>query len=197
MATAGNKTRCVTCGKDIKAAYKCKGCSQRFCLTHLNDHNRELGKELDEIEDQRNEFRQNLSDQTNDLQKHVLFQQISKWEKKSIRKIKRTANDARDLLVKHTNEHIEKVEVNLAKLTNEIKELREENDFNEININELKTKLKKLEEQLNQPTNIKIEKDSSSSFINKISVMIYSCKFISYFQKEQYKIELSIFQKRS
>lgn len=56
MAKASSKTRCVTCGKD-KTTYECPGCSQNFCLNHLNAHNRELSKQLDEIEDQRNQFR--------------------------------------------------------------------------------------------------------------------------------------------
>ena len=179
MATANNKSRCTTCGKDIKVTYKCEGCSQSFCVNHLAKHHQELGQQLDEIENERNIFRQILSEQSTDPYKHVLFEQINQWEEKSIVKIKQTAEETRELLLKHKNEHMKIIEMKLIELTEEMKELRSENDFNEINLNELKEKLKELEEQLNQPENITIKEDlSSSSFINRISLHISSGKYL-------------------
>ena len=177
MATAGVKTLCITCGKD-KLTYDCKGCFQSFCLNHLNDHNRELGKQLDEIEDERNVFRQTLSEQIINPEKHILFEEINQWEEKSILKIKQTANNARESLLKHTNGHIQKIQIEFKKLTEQMKEIRDENDFNEINLNELKIKLNQLEKQFNQPENILIKEDSTSTFINKISVIISSGKYL-------------------
>ena len=136
-----------------------------------------MGKQLDEIEDERNVFRQTLSEQIINPEKHILFKEINQWEDKSILKIKQTANDARESLLKYTNEHIQKIEIEFKKLTEQMKEIRDENDFNEINLNELKIKLNQLEKQLNQPENIKINEDSST-FINKISVTISSSKYL-------------------
>ena len=177
MATAGVKTLCITCKKE-KLTYSCEGCLKRFCFNHLAEHRQELEKEFDEIEDQRNVFRQTLSEQTINSEKHILFEEINQWEEKSILKIKQTANNARESLLKHTNGHIQKIQIEFKKLSEQIKEIRDENDFNEINLNELKIKLNQLEKQFNQPENILIKEDSTSTFINKISVIISSGKYL-------------------
>jgi DNA repair exonuclease SbcCD ATPase subunit len=175
MATSTGKAQCVTCGKE-KVAYKCEGCSQSFCVKHLPDHHQALGKQLEEIEDKRNLFRETLVEQTTNPQKYSLIKQINQWENNSIMKIQQTADEAKQLVIKHTNEHIENIEVQLTKLTEELKQIREEDDFNEIHLNQLKQKLKELEEQFNNPSNISIQQEQSSLFINKISVIVSSRK---------------------
>jgi chromosome segregation ATPase len=174
MATAARKTRCIICEKD-RATAKCSGCLEDFCFNHLAEHRQQLGKQLDEIDDKRNIIGQTLTEQTTNPQKHFFIQQINQWEKDSIDKIKQTAEEARQVLLKHTGEHINKIEIKLTTLTKELKQIREENDFNEIDLNEFKEKLKQLEEQLNNPSNISIRQDSSP-FINKISVLTNSGK---------------------
>ena len=61
-------------------------------------------------------------------------------------------------------------------MTKELKQIREENDFHEINLNKFKQKLKELEEQFNKSPSISIRQDSSP-FIKKISVLTTSGKF--------------------
>ncbi len=139
MATVNTKTQCIKCGKD-KVAYQCDGCLQRFCLNHLNQHNQELEKQLDEINDSRNLLQQNLIEQKNSPEKNSLFEQINQWENKSITIIKRTANEARNLLFDHINEHLNKIEIMLNQLTKQLKDIRQENNFNEIILLELKQK---------------------------------------------------------
>ena len=174
MATAATtgKARCVTCGKE-KTAYKCEGCSKRFCFDHLTDHRQALGKQLDEIENERNLFQQTLSEQKNNPQQHSLMQQIDTWERESIHKIRETADEARSLLVICTTGHINAIETELIRLTEQIKETRHENDVNEIILNELKQTLTRLGEQLVKPSDVAIQHDSSS-FVTKISVVTSS-----------------------
>ena len=62
--------------------------------------------------------------------------------------------------------HIEK---KLEHLTNQLKTVREEDDFNEIILNQLKQQLTQLEGELNTPPTISIKEDASS-FIGKISI---------------------------
>jgi tRNA uridine 5-carbamoylmethylation protein Kti12 len=178
MATATSITHCVivTCRKG-KVAYKCEGCSQYFCIIHLPDHHQAFGKELDKTEEKINLFRETLIKQTTDPQKHSLIQQINQWENDSINKIRQTAEEARQVLLEHIGEHMNEIEIELTKLTEELKQIREENDFNEIDLNKFEPELKKLEEQLNNPSNISIQQDSSA-FINKISVIIHAGKCI-------------------
>lgn len=169
MATTISKTYCVTCGKD-KVAYKCEGCLQTFCINHLSDHHRELGLQLDGIEDKRNLVRQILTEYTKNPQQHALIQQINQWEHESINKIRQTADKARQLLAQYVTEHINEMEVKLAELTRQLKVTRQENDFNELHVNQFNQQLKQLEEQLNKQSNISIRQDSSS-FIGRISVV--------------------------
>ncbi len=51
---------------------KCGGCLQEFCFNHWGDHRQELSKHLDKIEVSRDLFRQTLTEQTTDQQKHAL-----------------------------------------------------------------------------------------------------------------------------
>jgi hypothetical protein len=72
MASGTGKARCVTCDKE-KSAVRCEGCLQAFCYDHLTDHRQELSRQFDEIEVNRDLFRQTLTEQENDPQKHALI----------------------------------------------------------------------------------------------------------------------------
>jgi nitrate reductase NapAB chaperone NapD len=65
--------------------------------------------------------------------------------------------------------------MNLSKLTDQMREIHQENDFNEIDLKNLKQKLTKLEKQLDQIPNVSIREDSET-FIKKISIVISSGK---------------------
>ena len=80
------KTQCSTCEK--KTTFHCTGCSKNLCLNCLTKHVETLSTQLDEIEYGHDQFRQKLNDQKDDPNKHSLIQQINKWEKDSINKIK-------------------------------------------------------------------------------------------------------------
>ena len=56
-----------------------------------------------------------------------------------------------------------------------MRESRQENEFNEIDLDQFKTKLEQLAKELDQPPNISIRQDSTA-FINKISVIVSSGK---------------------
>ena len=176
MATGTGKGRCITCGKE-KSAVKCEGCSQIFCFDHLIEHRQQLSLQLDDIEMNRDLFRQTLNEHMNDPKKHLLIKQIDQWEKDSIHKIQQTAEQCRQLVLQHTNEHLNEIEINLNKLTNQLRETRKENDFNEIELNQFKQKLEELAQELNKPRNISIQHDCSL-FINQISVVIPSRKYV-------------------
>ena len=122
MATETAKSQCITCGKN-KRAVKCEGCSQIFCFNHIADHQQELSRQLDEIEINRDIFRQTLNEQKNNPERHPLIKQIDQWEEDSIRKIQQTAKKCRHLLFQHTTEHINRLEISLAELTSRLREI--------------------------------------------------------------------------
>jgi hypothetical protein len=89
-----SKTPCVACdSRDISGIFKCEGCSQAFCLKHTNEHRCLLNSELDDIilehENIFNTFNENKQES------FLLFDQINQWEKDSIIKIQKTAQDVR------------------------------------------------------------------------------------------------------
>ncbi|CAF0999577.1 unnamed protein product [Rotaria sordida] len=109
MATGTSRTRCIRCHKERRGV-KCDGCSQLYCYDCLPHHHQELSKELDEIETIRNLFRETLTEQTQDPNKHSLIKQINQWEEDSIKKIKQTVHECRQLLLQHIAEHITQIE---------------------------------------------------------------------------------------
>jgi hypothetical protein len=171
MATS--KGRCVTCGKE-KAILKCEGCMETFCYNHVMDHRQELSRQLDEVEVIRDTIRQTLTQQIAEPKKHALIEQIDEWERKSIKKIRQTAEEARQMLVEHTAKYNTDIEVKLNKLTNQLRASRQENDFFETDLHRWKHALAQLNEELTKPSNIKI-KHHPTPLVEKISVDIF-CK---------------------
>ncbi|CAF1068516.1 unnamed protein product [Rotaria sordida] len=197
MATGTSRTRCIRCHKERRGV-KCDGCSQLYCYDCLPHHHQELSKELDEIETIRNLFRETLTEQTQDPNKHSLIKQINQWEEDSIKKIKQTVHECRQLLLQHIAEHITQIEVDLAKLTDKLKTTRQENDFNEIDFNEFKSTLEQLAKELDKPPNVSI-KQEDTAIINRISVVVSPTtslleQIIQVFDFKIYRISAQIFR---
>jgi chromosome segregation ATPase len=176
MATGISKAHCVKCGKE-RSTLKCAGCSQDFCYNHLTEHRQELSEQLDEIEMNRDLLRQTLNEQTNNPNQHSLIKEVDQWEKDSIKIIEQTAKECRESLLEHTTKSINQIEINLSKLTDEMREVRKENDFNEIDLNQLKNKLTQLAEELDKSAYASIQQESAS-LINKICIVVSSRKFV-------------------
>ncbi|CAF3086276.1 unnamed protein product [Rotaria sp. Silwood2] len=171
-ATPRDRANCFTCDKE-KIVYPCEGCSRKFCLKDLTEHRQSLSKQFEGIENDRDQFYQKLAEQKKDPKKHSLIQQVDKWEKASIRKIKQTAEECRQILIDHENKHLFEIEKKLSELTTQLKESRQEDEFNEIDLDRFKTTFIKLAEELGQPPNIRIQQDLTS-FISKISIVVSS-----------------------
>jgi vacuolar-type H+-ATPase subunit I/STV1 len=133
-------------------------------------HFQALNKELDEIENDHYQFRQKLIDQKDDPNECSLIKKINKWEEDSIEIIKQTADKCRKRLTKYTNVSIVIIENKLNDLAKHIKKIRQENEFNEMELNQLREKFKKLQEELDKPPYVSIDEESTS-FINRIYVI--------------------------
>ena len=177
MATASSDDRekCIICDKQ-KGMFTCGGCLQKFCLKHLNEHCQQLRQKLNEIENDRNELQQSLIEQKSNRKKLSLIQRVDRWEADSINKIQQAAQECRQLLDQHKNAHILDMENKLTKLTEEMKQIRKDDEFNEIDLKQLQERLSKLQNELGQPRNIKIQEESAP-FISKISVVVSSGKW--------------------
>ena len=172
MATSTGKTKCVKCAKD-KTTSKCSGCLQDFCFNHLVEHRQQLEKQFDDLENERNIFRQELTDQNTCLENNTLIEKINRWEQESIEKIRKIAEKQRQKIIGYTKNCVVKIEKQLNELTQKLKEIRSEDDFNEMILCKLQNKLKELENELHQPSNVNIQEEPST-FIAKMCVVIKS-----------------------
>jgi hypothetical protein len=170
MATATWKTRCIICNKK-KSTLKCGGCLRNFCYNHWDIHRQKLNKQLDEIEMNRDMFRQSLTRHIRQPNENTLIQQIDQWEQNSIKKIQETAEEARQVALKNINEYIHQIEIKLNKLTDQLRESRHEDDFNEIDLRQFQEKIHKLIRELAKLSTVSI-RQGSTSFINKIYVHV-------------------------
>ncbi|CAF2157744.1 unnamed protein product [Rotaria magnacalcarata] len=81
------------------------------------------------------------------LKKRFLAQEINEWEEDSLQKIKQTAQECRQVLIEYENNQLIAVETQLAQLTEQLKAMRKENEFNEIDLDRLKAKFTVLTQQ--------------------------------------------------
>jgi hypothetical protein len=83
-----------------------------------------------------------------------LIQQINEWERQSIKIIRQTAEKARQTLVEHTVGHSTRIEIDLNKLTAELRQSRGENHFYETDLRHWNEELTRLTKELAEPSNI-------------------------------------------
>ncbi|CAF3524390.1 unnamed protein product, partial [Adineta steineri] len=166
MAVANNKTQCFTCNKE-KITYSCEGCSKRFCFVDLAEHKQILNEELNHIINDFDEFKQRVNEQR---QNDSLIKQINQWETNSIEIIQQKAQEWRKFVIESSQTCIDEIEMKFNGLSEQIKQIHQENEFNEINLNYLKTELIEITEELNNSSNVSIQQDLQS-FINQISII--------------------------
>ena len=165
---------CVICNKEMRT-YLCDGCSQRFCLKHLDEHRKHLEKEFDQIETEHDEFRQMINEHKQDSTMHPIIDQINQWERNSIDRVKQTAQECREMFLNHAGSLLLDVEKKFDQLTEQMKAMRQENEFNDLDLNQIKQKLNQMKRELLHSENLCVRKHSTS-FINSISLCAPSGK---------------------
>ncbi|CAF4176947.1 unnamed protein product [Adineta steineri] len=164
-----NKTQCCICNKD-KITYLCEGCLQNFCLLDLIEHRQILIEELHHIIDNYDQFKQRIDEQKENPQSFSLIKQINQWERSSIEIIEQKARECREIVFKSSKTYLNDIEKKFNDLNEQIKQIQEENEFNEANLNYLRNELIKIRQELNNPSNMSIQQESQP-FINDISVI--------------------------
>lgn len=154
--TTSGKSKCIKCDQD-RSTVKCSRCTDEFYSNHLVEHRQELNKQLDDIKVYHDVFQQTLHQQNNPL-----IQQIDQWEQNSIEKIRQTAEEARQVILRITATNNTNIKEQLNKLTNEFEKEQKDDNINEINLQNWKEQLKKLSEQFTKPSNVIIIQNSVS-----------------------------------
>lgn len=168
MATAGGKAYCVTCKKE-KVTFKCGGCSEEFCYKHLGDHQQELSRQFDELEVNRDVFKQSLTEYIAQTTNDQLIERIEQWKQRSITIIQQTAEETKQTLVDTQSQYFGGIEEDLNKLTDQLRQTRKDNDFNEISLRHFQNELDRLTRALEESLTISVEEDPTL-FITKIFV---------------------------
>ncbi|CAF4110304.1 unnamed protein product, partial [Adineta steineri] len=169
------RAKCSICNKG-NTAYVCPGCSKGFCFQHLTEHRQILRNQLEEIINNHDQFQQTIIQQKQNPSNSSLIQQIDQWETDSIHQIQQTAEECRKTLTNLTQKSISDIENKFIELSQQLKELHEENEFDEIDLNHFQLKLTQITEEFNEPSNISIRQDSEE-FIKKISVLLTSSDY--------------------
>ena len=169
MATVSNPNQCAICKKDT-ATLRCLGCLQDFCFKHVVEHQQQLNKQLDQIEQDRDLFQQALNQKTTNPLEHSLIQQVDRWEQDSIEKIKQTAQEIRQTLLVYVNEDIISAKEKVDQLTQQLKYSREEDSVTENLLSKWREDLEKLTQQMDKPSNILIQQ-TGIALVNKIRVL--------------------------
>lgn len=179
MQTDSRKNQCASCGKG-KAVSKCEGCSQDFCYNHFLNHREELSKQFDEVENNRDFLRQKLIEQETEPQKYAstLIQQVDKWECNSIKMVRRAAEEARQTILKHAEEHSIQVESQLNELTDQLRQYRQRNDFLESDLQKWKQELIKLSSQSSTLLNVTIREELTPLVT---TIQVQTCGNISFY----------------
>ncbi|CAF4273526.1 unnamed protein product, partial [Adineta steineri] len=139
--------------------------------TDLAEHQQLLNEELLHITKDYDQFKQRINEQKQNPQNDALIKQIDQWERNSIEKIQEKAQNWREIVLKYSPTAINDIEMKLDDLSEQIKQIQKENDFNETKLNYLRNQLMTITEEFNNPPNISIEQDSRS-FINEISFIL-------------------------
>lgn len=179
LAMASARTPCVVCNKE-RSTFKCGGCLQEFCFNHLTEHKQKLSRELDEVELNRDVLRQTLLEYTSEPSKHHLIEEINQWEHRSIKQIQQVAEEARQRVLEYSGGFIKGLEMKLNKLTDQLRQRRDENDFYETDLCQWSDELVQLTQEITKPSNINLREDRVP-FIYKIVVDTIPSKYDDYF----------------
>ncbi|CAF1028245.1 unnamed protein product [Adineta steineri] len=129
-----------------------------------------LNEELNHIINDYDQFKQRINEQKQNPFNLSLIEQINRWEISSIEKIQQKAKDYREYIIKSSQPFINDVEMKFKDLREQIRQIHQENEFNEINLNYFRNQLMDITKELNNSTNLSIQQDSQS-FINEISII--------------------------
>ena len=103
-SSSSSKALCATCGNKAAGIFRCEGCIQVFCRKHLNEHRDILSHQLDEIFLEHDTLQQAIVETNKKSnEQHPAMKEIDQWEKESIAKIQRLAEEARNELKKVTS----------------------------------------------------------------------------------------------
>jgi hypothetical protein len=135
MATTKN---CSKCQKG-KGSFFCIGCEAYFCKRDYEDHRAKMANQLDGFIKDRNTLQEEMKTITQDNHfPSALLTQIDDWERATIEKVKNTAEQTRQQIIKFPNSKKVETESRFEKFCQDLISLKETGDFVEHDLKHLK-----------------------------------------------------------
>jgi len=171
MASSSTRKQCANDdGCKQAAVTNCEGCSKAFCIKHMIDHRRLLDEEMNVIIDEHDYLKNMLNQQTTKPNSHPLIKEIDQWEKESIAKIQKRAQELRQELLRSITVHEGQLSKRLQQLSEKLKESRENDNFIETDLQDWKKTLYNLKTDLTSPSTIFIKPHDTFSLVQSISI---------------------------
>ena len=144
--------RCSKCLDNAitSGLFTCDGCQNRFCLSHVNQHREELRHELEIVVQGHDDIKQQLSQPS--LMDQDVFDKIDLWEKKSIATIRKTAEAARNDLLKLIDSKNQSVSSTCQQIASDLQRARKTDNFSEIDLQQWSDQLDELKTSLQSST---------------------------------------------
>ena len=156
--------RCSTCQKQSGAMH-CIGCDAYFCAKDFRGHREILFNEMEVLIEKRNDLQEKINKipQKNDCDSS-LIEEINKWEKLIIEKVKKVAETARQEAFQLINSKRVKITDEFKSFSAELADLKESENFVEQDLESLKQKIREFHQdltQLTQPATIELNTKES------------------------------------
>lgn len=160
--------RCSTCEKR-QGTCLCSGCKKYFCMQDFKSHRNSLGNEMDSVISDRDSVQDKLNKSSDNLaaENHLLLK-ITEWEEEIVRKVRETANLVRQQVLNLQQAKQEEIKNQLNKMSKELIEMKETEDFVEPDLSRLRLHIQQLDQDLNslaQPNGIRLY-TTESNIIN-------------------------------
>ena len=151
--------QCASCHK-TGGILTCDGCQQAFCGKHAVEHRQELTIQLENIMQEHDCIRQDISLRLNN---HLSYQQIDQWEKESIARIQVAAEKTRTNVRRILESSNDRISTLCQGIATKLRTAREAENFSEIDLTRWMKQLDELKLQMKSDAIIHIPEDSTSA----------------------------------
>ncbi len=141
---------CSKCEKGRGTSF-CVGCQAYFCRRCHEQHRQEMANQLEGFIGNHNELRQQINKKTEEKNfDSSLLIEIEDWQTKTIEKVKRVAEQAKQQVVKLLNSKKTEIKSEFEKFSEELIQLKENDDFLEYDLERLKQTVDQLNQKLKE-----------------------------------------------
>lgn len=137
-----------TCSKCVRTGgiVVCAECEERFCFEHLFVHRKSIEEDFQRILHEEKQMEKQFESDV-DRQLEEYFVEIDRWKKDSIDEIKQLAKNAKNQLRTLKNESTKHLVALCQQVGDELRSMKENENFSEIQLKKLEENLKFLKEK--------------------------------------------------